>query len=103
MNSMLCEAEVLIVGGGPAGLATAIAARRQGFQVAVVDGARPPIDKACAEGLMPEGLAALREIGVAVPPELGARFCGIRFLQPESSVEAAFPEECGVGLRRVAL
>ena len=45
--------DVLVIGGGPAGLATAIAARMKGFDVTVVDGAKPPIDKACGEGLMP--------------------------------------------------
>ena len=44
---------VLVIGGGPAGLAAAIAARMKGFDVTVADGAKPPIDKACGEGLMP--------------------------------------------------
>ena len=63
------ETDVFVVGGGPAGLASAIAARRNGFDVVIADSARPPIDKACGEGLMPDGVAALRRIGV----ELGAR------------------------------
>ena len=56
--------DVFVIGGGPAGLAAAIAARMRGFDVTVADGARPPIDKACGEGLMPETLAALQELGV---------------------------------------
>ena len=58
---------VLVIGGGPAGLATAIAARMKGFEVTVADGAKPPIDKACGEGLMPSTMAALRALGVATP------------------------------------
>src|SRR3979490_781323 len=50
---------VLVIGGGPAGLAVAIAARMKGFDVTVADGAKPPIDKACGEGLMPGTMAAL--------------------------------------------
>ena len=60
------DTDVLIVGGGPAGLAAAIAARRKGMSVRVVDAAQPPIDKACGEGLMPDALKALEELGVRI-------------------------------------
>ena len=60
--------DVFIVGGGPAGLATAIAARQHGLEVTVADGAETPIDKTCGEGVMPNGVAALRELGVTIPP-----------------------------------
>src|ERR1022692_2180287 len=56
--------DLFVIGGGPAGLAAAIAARLKGLNVTLADGARPPIDKACGEGLMPDGLAALRSLGV---------------------------------------
>jgi 2-polyprenyl-6-methoxyphenol hydroxylase-like FAD-dependent oxidoreductase len=49
--------DAFIVGGGPIGLATAIALRARGFSVTVADPALPPIDKACGEGLMPDALA----------------------------------------------
>src|SRR5882762_7612553 len=65
---------VLVIGGGPAGLAVAIAARRKGFDVTVADGAKPPIDKACGEGLMPGTVTALRELGVAIGPGDGQAF-----------------------------
>ncbi|MES1245952.1 MAG: FAD-dependent oxidoreductase, partial [Acidobacteriota bacterium] len=42
--------DLVVVGGGPAGLATAIRARLAGLGVTVVDRSRPPIDKACGEG-----------------------------------------------------
>src|SRR5204862_8051575 len=50
--------DVFVIGGGPAGLAAAIAARRRGFDVTLADGAVPPIDKACGEGIMPDGIVA---------------------------------------------
>src|SRR5437016_11961812 len=53
--------DVLVIGGGPAGLAAGIAPRQKGFAVTVVDAARPPIDKACGEGLMPDGVDALKK------------------------------------------
>jgi len=64
------DTDVFIVGGGPAGLAAAIAARLKGFDVVVADAAQPPIDKACGEGLMPDSLVALRQLGVVVDPEV---------------------------------
>ena len=56
--------DVFVIGGGPAGLAAAIAARQRGLEVVVADGARPPIDKPCGEGLMPDTLAALAQLGI---------------------------------------
>jgi len=55
--------DVFVIGGGPAGLAAAIAARQQGFRVIVADGAKPPIDKACGEALMPDAIAAFTRLG----------------------------------------
>ncbi len=97
------DTDVLVVGGGPAGLAAAIAARRKGFSVAVVDGGVPPIDKACGEGLMPDALRALSGLGVEIPADAGFVFYGIRFLGGDVSVEAEFPSGYGLALRRTAL
>jgi len=93
----------LVVGGGPAGLAAAIAARRKGFRVAVVDAAAPPIDKACGEGLMPDALRALADLGVEIPADAGFAFYGIRFVGDDVSLEAEFPSSFGLGLRRTSL
>lgn len=103
MYKSIREAEVLIGGGGPAGLAAAIAARQAGFAVTVVDSAQPPIDKACGEGIMPDGLAALRQLGVRIGPGQAALFRGIRFLNGEAQVEAEFPDGTGLGIRRTVL
>lgn len=92
-----------MVGGGPAGLAAAIAARQRGFQVTVADRSRPPIDKACGEGLMPDCIAALSELGVDLSGVAMATFRGIRFLGDAVTVEAKFPHGEAVGLRRTLL
>jgi len=97
------ETGVFIIGGGPAGLAAALAARRSGFDVVVADRAQPPIDKACGEGLMPDGVAALRQIGVALGLEHGFPFRGIRFVDNELEAEASFPNSFGLGIRRTLL
>src|SRR5882762_9576018 len=100
---MVFETEILVIGGGPAGLAAAIAARKKGFDVTVVDGARPPIDKACGEGLMPNTVAALRELGIEIYPWEGKIFRGLRFLEESTQAEATFPGTSGVGLSRTVL
>jgi hypothetical protein len=97
------DTDVFIIGGGPAGLAAAIAARRQGLDVVVADGAQPPIDKACGEGLMPDGRAALEKLGVAIPAEDSLPFRGIRFVSGDVEVEANFPAGYGIGMRRTVL
>ncbi len=95
--------DVLVVGGGPAGLAAAIAARLKGLDVVVTDAARPPIDKACGEGLMPDSIAALRRLGISIGPEHGFPIRGIRFLGDDASTEASFPSGSGFGMRRTRL
>jgi flavin-dependent dehydrogenase len=99
----LLETDVLVVGGGPAGLAAAIAARQQGFNVLLADLSRPPIDKACGEGLMPHSLAALAKLGVTLDGISTGTFRGIRFIGGEQSVSAEFPNGIGLGIRRTLL
>jgi flavin-dependent dehydrogenase len=92
-----------VIGGGPAGLAAAIAARRRGLDVTLADCSAPPIDKACGEGIMPDGIAVARAMGIRLE-EAGAQpFRGIRFVENGVSVEADFPRGHGFGLRRTAL
>lgn len=97
------DTEVFIIGGGPAGLAAAIAARRKGFDVTLADSAIPPIDKACGEGLMPDGVRALADLGIDIPPEDSFPFRGIRFLSSGVKVDANFPTGHGIGMRRTKL
>ncbi len=94
---------VLIIGGGPVGLATAIALREQGLHVRVIDPRRPPIDKACGEGLMPDGVRWLQDHGVEIGPAECCRLRGIRYLDGETVAEARFDSDHGLGIRRVTL
>jgi flavin-dependent dehydrogenase len=94
---------VLIVGGGPAGLAAAIAARAKGLSVTLVDSRTPPIDKVCGEGLLPEAVAALRGLGVDFAAESPTRFAGIRFSDERFSATARFPRGTALGMRRTIL
>jgi len=95
--------DLLIVGGGPAGLATAIHAARAGLDVAVAEPRPTPVDKACGEGLMPGAVRALAELGVAPP---GHPLRGIRYLDARGDArhaEAGFRRGPGLGVRRTDL
>ncbi len=96
--------DVFVIGGGPAGLAAAIAARERGFRVLVADGAQPPIDKACGEGLLPDGRVALEQLGIHVPLADAYPFRGIRFVSTALSADARFPGNGrGLAVRRTVL
>ncbi|HEY1993336.1 MAG TPA: NAD(P)/FAD-dependent oxidoreductase [Edaphobacter sp.] len=111
MNVGTPASDVLIVGAGPAGLACAVASARQGLHVEVVDAMKPPIDKACGEGLMPDSLEALAAIGFPdLDQILGETdnhpLRGIRFIGDHAlpiTAEAAFPQAPGRGIRRTVL
>jgi flavin-dependent dehydrogenase len=100
---MAFATDVFVIGGGPAGLAAAIAARGKGFRVTVADGGVPPIDKPCGEGLLPDTLAALSELGVTIHVGEGHALRGIRFVDSYSEVAAGFPQANGIGIRRPVL
>ncbi len=95
--------DVVVVGGGPVGLATAIAARQAGLAVAVLESGEPPLDKACGEGVMPDGVAALAELGVRLDGRRSLPFRGIRYLEGGLVAAASFPGAPGLAVRRTAL
>ena len=94
---------VFVVGGGPAGLAASVELRRKGFTVTVADGAKPPADKACGEGLMPDTVASLRRMGIAIDAADGYPLRGIRFVSNGVPVTADFSSGQGIGVRRTVL
>lgn len=92
--------DLLVAGGGPAGLGAAIEGARRGMRVAVVEPHAGVIDKACGEGLMPPAVALLREMDVAVD---GHPFVGIRYVAGPHCAEARFRRGVGLGVRRTVL
>src|SRR5277367_578566 len=97
--------DVLVVGGGPAGLAAGIALRQRGLDVVVADALIPPIDKSCGEGLTPDARRDLLRLGVQLSG--GHRFTGIHFANRRADGEdlatAHFSSGDGLGVRRVDL
>lgn len=92
--------DLLVVGGGPAGLATALHAARAGLDVRVWERRGGTLDKACGEGLMPGAVAALEGLGVTLA---GHDLRGIRYLDGRRQVEAPFRAGPGRGVRRTTL
>ncbi|MFA3875709.1 NAD(P)/FAD-dependent oxidoreductase [Streptomyces sp. MMCC 100] len=92
--------DLVIVGGGPAGLATALHAAHAGLDTVVVEPRPAPVDKACGEGLMPGAVRSLAALGLEVP---GFPLTGIRYLQGGRRVQAAFRDGPGLGVRRTDL
>src|SRR5262245_2575075 len=86
----MVDADVLIVGGGPAGSSLAFALARAGIDVHVVDRARFPRPKPCAEYLSPEASRILDEMGALhrVEQSGAAALSGIRVRAPNGAVIA---------------
>jgi len=70
MTGQTWRPEVLVVGAGPGGAATAWALAEAGHEVLMVDRSEFPRDKTCGDGLTPMAVGTLREMGVL--PEVEA-------------------------------
>ena len=92
--------DLLVAGGGPIGLATALYAVRSGLDVTIREPRAGVIDKACGEGLMPGAVAALHDLGVELE---GAPITGIRYVDRHHHVDAEFTAGSGLGVRRTEL
>lgn len=95
------DRDLLVAGGGPSGLATAILAAQAGMRVTVIEPKPGIIDKACGEGLMPAAVAALGRLGL--PPQGGHPFIGVRYFWGSCMAEGRFSRGQGLGLRRLDL
>jgi flavin-dependent dehydrogenase len=84
------DAEVLVVGGGPAGSSIAFALAKAGVDVLLIDRARFPRPKPCAEYLSPEASRILSDMGAldAVEATGAAALAGIRVRAPNGAVIA---------------
>ena len=84
--------DLLVVGGGPAGAATAYWAARSGLDVVVVEKKAFPRDKTCGDGLTPRGVHQLEEMGLAGALEPFHRFGGLRTIAHGRTIEMSWPD-----------
>jgi flavin-dependent dehydrogenase len=103
MSSGGWKTDVLVIGGGPAGLAAATAARLEGFSVVLAEKRMPPVDKACGEGIMPDGVRILERLGVDLSSAETFPFEGIRYVEGDVVATGRFPGRPGLGVRRTVL
>ncbi|MEU3642479.1 NAD(P)/FAD-dependent oxidoreductase [Lentzea sp. NPDC034063] len=92
--------DVVVAGGGPAGLAVALGCARAGLDVVVCEKRPGVLDKACGEGLMPGAVRALASLGVDPPGHL---IEGITYRQGALVAHAPFRGGTGLGVRRTCL
>lgn len=95
------EFDVICVGGGVAGAATAAFVAQSGRRVLLIDRHLASREKACGEGLLPQGVEVLDRLGVVPSPAGVTR--GIRFHLGGRSTEVPFPGGHGLAVRRLHL
>ena len=88
---MKTQADVVVVGAGPAGSSAAAWAARAGRDVLVIDSVRFPRDKACGDGLTPRAVAELERLGLGPWLDTHIRHRGLRMSGFGAAVEVAWP------------
>lgn len=100
---------VVIVGGGPTGLVSAILLSKIIKNVFVLEKKDYPIDKVCGEGLMPRAVSFLKEESILDDSFFKNKnnyyqFTGINFTYRDTFLEGKFPlGKSGVGIKRSVL
>jgi geranylgeranyl reductase family protein len=87
------DSDVIVVGAGPAGSATACYLARAGIDVLVLEKATFPREKVCGDGLTPRGVKALVRMGVPIGEQDGwVRNKGLRVIGGGVRLELPWPE-----------
>jgi geranylgeranyl reductase family protein len=86
------QADVIVVGAGPAGASTAYWLAQSGLDVAVLEKATFPRDKICGDGLTPRAVRALIGMGVDINAPGWARNQGLRIYGGGVKIELPWPE-----------
>ena len=81
--------DIAVIGGGPAGAATAIRAARSGARVVVVEKGPYGRDKVCGDGLTPRAVAALNEL--EIPLDDAHHIDGLRMIAGKQIRQLAWP------------
>ena len=87
------EADVIVVGAGPAGATTAFYLARSGLDVLLLEKSRFPREKVCGDGLTPRAVKTLVGMGVTVSEQDGwVRNKGLRVIGAGKRLELPWPE-----------
>jgi len=87
------EADVIVVGAGPAGSTTAYYLAQAGLDVLLLEKSRFPREKVCGDGLTPRGVRALVAMGISVSEQDGwVRNKGLRVIGAGKRLELPWPE-----------
>jgi geranylgeranyl reductase family protein len=93
MSGGAVEADVVVVGAGPAGSTTAYHLAQAGLQVAVAEKASFPREKVCGDGLTPRAVKQLTAMGIDTSPGAGwIRNHGLRIIGGGSRLEMPWPD-----------
>jgi geranylgeranyl reductase family protein len=84
--------DVLVVGAGPAGAASAAWLARAGHRVLIVERKQFPREKTCGDGLTPRAVRQLEDLGLADELEPHLRFEGLRSIAHGVTLELRWPE-----------
>ncbi len=87
------EADVIVVGAGPAGATTAFYLAQSGLDVLLLDKSRFPREKVCGDGLTPRAVKTLVGMGISVSEQDGwVRNKGLRVIGAGKRMELPWPE-----------
>ncbi|WP_025272576.1 geranylgeranyl reductase family protein [Haloglycomyces albus] len=87
------DADVIVVGAGPGGAASAYHLARRGLDVLLLEKTRFPREKVCGDGLTPRSVAALLRMGIDTTPEAGwIRNRGLRVMTTDYKLELDWPD-----------
>ncbi|MDE0832932.1 MAG: geranylgeranyl reductase family protein [Acidimicrobiales bacterium] len=84
--------DLLVIGGGPAGAATAYWAATAGLDTVIIERKTFPRDKTCGDGLPPRAVHQLEEMGLGATLEGYHRFDGLRAIAHGRTMEMAWPD-----------
>ncbi|HZL74877.1 MAG TPA: geranylgeranyl reductase family protein [Propionibacteriaceae bacterium] len=92
-SAHITDADVIVVGAGPAGSATATHLARHGLRVSLLEKSRFPREKVCGDGLTPRGTRQLIRLGIDTSEAAGwLHNKGLRIYGGERPFQLEWPD-----------